>query len=222
MNVYEKLQAVQENLKAPKSQYNVFGKYHYRNCEDIQEAAKPLMKEVKAALIVGDRLVVEGERYYIEATARFIDCETGEQVENVAYAREEREKKGMDASQVTGSASSYARKYALNGLFCIDDVKDADNQDNTGKNSQTTKPGTGRERKTETDHPARAVPSRKITQEGMETVRSMIDKHSAKGLKMDKILKMYQIKDIAEMSEDQYQDCMNKLKLYEKEEPAHE
>lgn len=222
MNVYEKLQAVQANLKAPKSQYNVFGKYHYRNCEDIQEAAKPLMKEVKAALIVGDRLVVEGERYYIEATARFIDCETGEQVENVAYAREEREKKGMDASQVTGSASSYARKYALNGLFCIDDVKDADNQNNTGKSNQTTKSGTGRERNAEADQPAGAVLGRKITSEEMESVRSLIDKHSAKGLKMDKILKMYQIKDIAEMSEDQYQDCMNKLKLYEKEEPVHE
>lgn len=222
MNVYEKLQTVQEKLKAPKNQYNKFGQYHYRNCEDIQEAAKPLLKEVKAALIVGDRLVVEGERYYIEATARFIDCETGERVENVAYAREEREKKGMDAPQVTGSASSYARKYALNGLFCIDDVKDADNQDNTGKSSQTTKSRTGRERKTETDHPDRAVPGRKITSEEMESVRSLIDKHSAKGLKMDKILKMYQIKDIAEMSADQYEDCMNKLKLYEKEEAAHE
>lgn len=222
MNVYEKLQVVQERLKAPKSQYNVFGKYHYRNCEDIQEAAKPLLKEVRAALIVGDRLVVEGERYYIEATARFIDCETGEQVENVAYAREEREKKGMDASQVTGSASSYARKYALNGLFCIDDVKDADSQDYTGKSSQAAKSGAGRERKAETGQPAGAASSAKITPEEMESVRMLVEKHSAKGLKMEKILKMYQIKDIAEMSADQYKDCMNKLKLYEKEEPAHE
>lgn len=222
MNVYEKLQAVQENLKAPKSQYNVFGKYHYRNCEDIQEAAKPLMKEVKAALIVGDRLVVEGERYYIEATARFIDCETGEQVENVAYAREEREKKGMDASQVTGSASSYARKYALNGLFCIDDVKDADNQNNTGKSSQTTKSGTGRERKAETGQLSGTASEIKITTKEIESVKKMVDKYSSRGLKMEKILKMYQIKDIAEMSMEQYQDCMDKLKLYEKEEPAHE
>lgn len=222
MNVYEKLQAVQGNLKAPKSQYNVFGKYHYRNCEDIQEAAKPLMKEVKAALIVGDRLVVEGERYYIEATARFIDCETGEQVENVAYAREEREKKGMDASQVTGSASSYARKYALNGLFCIDDVKDADNRDNTGKSSQTTKSGTGRERKAETGQLSGIASEIKITTKEIESVKKMVDKYSSRGLKMEKILKMYQIKDIAEMSMNQYQDCMDKLKLYEKEEPAHE
>ena len=95
------------------------------------------MKAVKAALVVGDELVLIGDRYYIKATARFIDCESGETVENTAYAREEQEKKGMDVSQVTGSTSSYARKYALNGLFCIDDVKDADNQNNasggTGK-----------------------------------------------------------------------------------------
>ena len=86
---------------------------------------KPLLKAVKAALVVGDELVLIGDRYYIKATARFIDCESGETVENTAYAREEQEKKGMDVSQVTGSTSSYARKYALNGLFCIDDVKDA-------------------------------------------------------------------------------------------------
>ena len=135
MNVYEKLQHVQEALKAPKNQYNKFGDYHYRNCEDIQEAAKPLLKEVKAALVVGDELVLIGDRYYIKATARFIDCESTDKVENTAYARESLDKKGMDASQVTGSTSSYARKYALNGLFCIDDVKDADNQDNTDKKS---------------------------------------------------------------------------------------
>ena len=110
MNVYEKLQHVQEALKAPKNQYNKFGDYHYRNCEDIQEAAKPLLKEVKAALVVGDELVLIGDRYYIKATARFIDCESTDKVENTAYARESLDKKGMDASQVTGSTSSYARK----------------------------------------------------------------------------------------------------------------
>ena len=139
MNVYEKLQRVQFGLKAPKNQYNKFGNYHYRNCEDIQEAAKPLLQEVKAALIVGDELMLIGDRYYIRATARFVDCESGETVDNTAYAREEQEKKGMDVSQVTGSTSSYARKYALNGLFCIDDVKDADNQDNKAGGRETGK-----------------------------------------------------------------------------------
>ena len=138
MNVYEKLQHVQSGLKAPKNQYNKFGNYYYRNCEDIQEAAKPLLQEVKAVLVVGDELILTGDRYYIKATAKFVDCESGESVDNTAYAREEQEKKGMDVSQVTGSTSSYARKYALNGLFCIDDVKDADNQDNTSNKTGTS------------------------------------------------------------------------------------
>ena len=213
MNVYEKLQHVQEALKAPKNQYNKFGDYHYRNCEDILEAAKPLMKEVKAALVVGDELVLTGDRYYIKATARFIDCESTEKVENTAYARESQDKKGMDVSQVTGSTSSYARKYALNGLFCIDDVKDADNQDNTGKTpakqgKATATAGSGK--------------AEKITEAMIESVKSLIEKHSSKGAKMEKILTIYKIKDIADMTTDQYRDCMNKLKLYEKEEPAHE
>lgn len=129
MNVYEKLLKVQSELKAPKNQYNSFGKYYYRNCEDIQEGAKPLLKEVKATLLVKDDLVIIGERYYVKATAFFIDCETGDKIENHAFAREEDSKKGMDASQVTGATSSYARKYALNGLFCIDDSKDSDSNE---------------------------------------------------------------------------------------------
>ena len=125
-NIYQKLGHVQFCLKAPKSQYNKFGNYNYRNCEDIQEAAKPIMNEIGAVLVISDDLVQVGERFYIKATAKFIDTDSGESIENTAYAREELEKKGMDVSQVTGSTSSYARKYALNGLFCIDDTKDAD------------------------------------------------------------------------------------------------
>ncbi len=125
-NIYQKLCYVQRNLKVPKSQFNQFGKYSYRNCEDIQEALKPLMQEVGAALVISDDLIQIGERYYIKSTAVFFDTDTGEKISNTAYAREEDAKKGMDASQVTGSTSSYARKYALNGLFCIDDTKDAD------------------------------------------------------------------------------------------------
>lgn len=128
MNIYEKLLTIQCRLKAPKNQYNSFGNYNYRSCEDIQEGVKPLLEEVKATLVVGDELVLIGDRYYIKATARIIDTENGESIENTSYAREELSKKGMDSSQITGSASSYARKYALNGLFCIDDVKDSDSQ----------------------------------------------------------------------------------------------
>lgn len=126
MTIYEKLAKIQSTLKAPKGQYNAFGKYKYRNCEDILEAVKPLLAEAKAVVIIGDDLELIGSRFYVKATARFIDCETDAQITNTAYAREEDTKKGMDGSQITGASSSYARKYALNGLFAIDDTKDSD------------------------------------------------------------------------------------------------
>ena len=126
MNVYEKLIAIQSELKAPKSQYNNFGKYAYRNCEDILEALKPLLKEYKSTIYIADEIVTVLERFYVKATVTFIDAETGESITNTAYAREEESKKGMDGSQVTGASSSYARKYALNGMFAIDDTKDSD------------------------------------------------------------------------------------------------
>lgn len=126
MSVYEKLMLVQAELKVPKGQYNSFGKYKYRSCEDILEAAKPVLAKHKAVLKVGDDLVFVEGRFYIKATAVFTDVESGEAIENSALAREEDSKKGMDGSQITGTASSYARKYCLNGLFAIDDTKDAD------------------------------------------------------------------------------------------------
>ena len=133
MNVYEKLIAIQSELKAPKSQYNNFGKYSYRNCEDILEALKPLLKEHKSTIYISDEIVTVLERFYVKATVTFIDAETGENIKNTAYAREEEIKKGMDGSQVTGASSSYARKYALNGMFAIDDTKDSDFTNTTVK-----------------------------------------------------------------------------------------
>lgn len=126
MSVFEKLLNIQNELKAPKGQYNSFGKYKYRSCEDILEAVKPLCLKNKVTLVLSDKVLNIGERYYIEATAKIIDIEDGNCVWNTALARESLEKKGMDDSQITGTASSYARKYALNGLFNIDDTKDAD------------------------------------------------------------------------------------------------
>lgn len=137
MNIYEKLQIIQTKLKAPKSQYNGFGNYNYRNCEDILEAVKPLLAEVKAVLTLKDEIVVKGDRYYVEATATLHDIEEYNTISNKASAREEETKKGMDGSQITGASSSYARKYALNGLFAIDDTKDSDTT-NTG-NSEDKK-----------------------------------------------------------------------------------
>lgn len=124
-----KLTQIQKALKAPKNQFNAFGKYAYRNCEDILEALKPLMDG--CSLTITDEVVMIGNRFYIKATARFND--NGNLTEVTAYAREEESKKGMDGAQVTGAASSYARKYALNGLFLIDDTKDADSTNKHNK-----------------------------------------------------------------------------------------
>jgi len=129
MKELAKIQAV---LKAPKQQFNSFGKYKYRSCEDILEAVKPLLAENNCTLIISDKLIYLGGRFYIEATATIIN-EKQEQISTTGLARESETKKGMDAAQITGSASSYARKYALNGLFAIDDTKDSDTT-NTGQN----------------------------------------------------------------------------------------
>ena len=127
----EKLSRIQAELKAPKSQRNNFGNYNYRSCEDILEAVKPLLAREGLVLTITDSIEMVGNRYYVKATATVTDGEKS--ISTTAYARESDGRKGMDESQVTGSSSSYSRKYALNGLFCIDDTKDADTMDNTEK-----------------------------------------------------------------------------------------
>ena len=133
MEIYKKLSGIQCELVATKGQYNNFGKYSYRSCEDILEAVKPLLDKYKVAIVIKDDIVLVGDRFYVKATATLIDSDTGETVETSAFARESADKKGMDSSQVTGATSSYARKYALNGLFAIDDNKDADATNTHGK-----------------------------------------------------------------------------------------
>lgn len=190
MTVYEKLKVVQQKLIAPKSQYNSFGKYNYRNSEDILEGAKPILNEINAALVISDELVQVGERYYIQAKVKFIDCETGESIENTAYAREEEIKKGMDSSQVTGATSSYARKYALNGLLCIDDVKDADSKDNTTKNEQ--KP---------------------CEDKVIDTIKINVIKKELErtGIREKIILNTYKITNLEDMKTSQFADAMTKF-----------
>ena len=122
----KRLIEIQQKLKAPKNQYNNFGKYKYRSCEDILEGVKPLLSEVKLALVIKDEIISINDRFYVKAIASLYDEEGKPIAETSALAREEETKKGMDGSQVTGASSSYARKYALNGLFAIDDTKDAD------------------------------------------------------------------------------------------------
>jgi len=125
-NIYLKLAKIQKELKAPKGQYNKFGNYKYRSCEDILEAVKPLLGDL--VLTITDNIVNIDDRFYVGAKAKISDGENSIFVK--AFARESAEKKGMDVAQITGAASSYARKYALNGLFLIDDTKDADTQNN--------------------------------------------------------------------------------------------
>ena len=124
--IITKLATIQKELKAPKNQFNKFGNYKYRSCEDILESLKGLLEKTKTSLKISDELVILGDRFYVKAIATLYDLESEGKIENTAYAREEETKKGMDGSQITGTASSYARKYALNGLFLIDDTNDAD------------------------------------------------------------------------------------------------
>lgn len=139
---------VQMALKAPKSQYNSFGKYHYRSCEDIIEAAKPLCASNGLVLTMTDSIEQVGDRYYIRADVGVTDAVTGDSITAHAYARESVQKKGMDESQITGTASSYARKYALNGLFAIDDTKDADTDEYTARTGAQN--GAGRTKSADT------------------------------------------------------------------------
>lgn len=132
LNIYQKLRKVQTELKAPKGQYNSFGKYAYRSCEDILEALKPILDKEQLVLVIEDDIEEKANRVYVKATATLTNAENPEEkITTKAYAREEESKKGMDGSQVTGASSSYARKYCLNGLFNIDDNKDSD-ATNTG------------------------------------------------------------------------------------------
>lgn len=126
MAVHEKLKEIQTMLKAPKNLYNKYGGFNYRNAEGIYEAVKPLLNKLDMTLIISDSIQAVGAKNYVQATACLTDCETGEQLSSCALAREAEAKKGMDDSQITGTASSYARKYALNGLFLLDDTKDED------------------------------------------------------------------------------------------------
>lgn len=129
---------IQQRLKAPKGQFNSFGNYKYRSCEDIMEAVKPILQDLNLSLVINDELQNIGERYYIKATVSLYDKDGHKIVSTSAFAREEETKKGMDGSQITGASSSYARKYALNGLFAIDDTKDSDFTNKHGKEEKIT------------------------------------------------------------------------------------
>lgn len=142
LSLNEKLMRIQVELKAPKNLYNSFGKYHYRNAEGIQEALKPMEKAFGVVTTLSDSIEEVGGRIYVKTTATLTDVETGDQIAVTAYAREASDKKGMDDSQVTGATSSYARKYALNGLFLLDDTKDTDTEEYQSAVKQSGNKGT--------------------------------------------------------------------------------
>ena len=174
MKLLENLLAIQIELKAPKNQYNSFGKYKYRNCEDILEAVKPLCLKNKAVLTISDEIKNENGRFYVKAIATLHDTESDETILVSAFAREVENKTGMDGSQVTGASSSYARKYALNGLFAIDDTKDSDTT-NTGDKGED-KPKSVRETK-----PQELVEPIKMTLEEAKKLRTK------SGIELDKL-----------------------------------
>lgn len=194
MTVYEKLAIVQQELIAPKNQYNSFGKYNYRSCEDILEGLKPCLKKVRAAVTVSDDVVQIGERYYIKATATLHDAESNETISNTAYAREDEGKKGMDVSQVTGATSSYARKYALNGLFCIDDVKDADTRDNRQNEAKEQKQAEEHQKEFENSVVSEVK------------VKALVARCEKEGVDTEKILKLYKVKSLSDLTELKYRN----------------
>lgn len=174
-NVYAKLLEVQTKLKAPKSQYNSFGKYNYRNCEDILEAVKPLLKEENLSLAISDKAINMDGWHYIEVTITLVNIDRPEEIIITSgLAREPGEKKGMDASQITGSSSSYARKYALNGLFAIDDTKDSDYS--MPQNNANTAP-------------AKAKPKAKKSELNQSEIQNLYDIAGAYGMDVDKVAK---------------------------------
>ena len=175
MNIAEKLMEIQGKLKAPKNQKNSFGNYNYRSCEDILEAVKPLLAEFKCTMTLNDEMVIVGDRIYVKATATLKSVEEpGDCVVNCAFAREAESKKGMDESQVTGATSSYARKYALNGLFLIDDNKDADTDEyNTITNQKSeAKPKTAPKAVSKTEEKTGEKP--KVSEETKKIRRNFV------------------------------------------------
>ena len=156
MSIGTKLLNIQQKVNAPKNQYNKFGGYNYRSCEDILQAVKPVLAENNCTLTIQDELIQIGDRYYVKATAQLVDCDDETKATSQAYAREEESKKGMDGSQITGSASSYARKYALNGLFCLDDTKDADATNTDDDKKQQERPQQNKPAQAQQDKPSDA------------------------------------------------------------------
>lgn len=226
MKIYEKLLQIQTRLNVPKGQYNDFGNFNYRSCEDIQNAVKPFLQELGLILKIGDEIVMIGSRFYVKATAVLIDCETGEKVENIAYAREDESKPKMDGAQMTGSSSSYARKYALNGLFCLDDVKDPDAQkrDAGGGNGQKNAQKNGQnQNQNQNQRPTGQQGQQKgnnaMKPKGQQKeklndadFKSLVDEMKRTGYRTGDLIREYKVNSLRELTGNKYRDAMRKLR----------
>lgn len=205
MNIYEKLLKVQTELKAPKNRKNTFGKYNYRSCEDILEAVKPILKEVKASIFLLDSIQEIAGRVYVEASAYFIDVEQPDmpQIYVTAYAREPQDKKGMDEPQITGTASSYARKYALNGLLLIDDVKDPDSDEYRNETEQKAKGSAKKPRETDA-----SVLDEYVNAEQIATLKMLLQKAD---ITEEKFCGVYSMAVVTELPSAKYDEAVKRL-----------
>lgn len=212
MNIYEKLLVVQQQLKAPKSQYNKFGDYHYRSCEDIQEALKPILQDTKTVLLLNDEIIQQGDRFYIKATAILQDTESTERICNAAYARECDSRPKMDAAQITGSCSSYARKYALNGLFCIDDARDPDTSAPQGQSNRKNNAYVGSRASDQESSGSTQQGSSKDDKPSSQELQLLREECRRTGVGTNKICCRYKVQTINQLSRQQYQRAMVGLK----------
>lgn len=194
MKIHEKMMKIQTTLKAPKNLFNSFGNYKYRNAEGILEAVKPLLAENKLSMYISDDVQAVNDRVYVKATVSIFDIETGESVMATASAREALNKKGMDDSQITGTASSYARKYALNGIFLLDDTKDADTDENQ-------KERTARANNKEQEKNKEKLDQMKIS---LVKQKTLLDLCEDEKFDINKILKSYKHESIKDITEGQY------------------
>lgn len=209
MNVYEKLLTVQTKLNAPKNRTNKFGGYTYRSCEDILEAVKPLLAEVKALILIKDAIVQIGERFYVYAQAFFYDMESKDGTCNMvsadAYAREPEDKKGMDPGQITGTASSYARKYALNALLLIDDAKDPDTDEYKTESDAKAKKAAKKEPTKEADA---SDLDKFINPEQIEVLERLLKRAEVDPAKFNQI---YGLTVLSELPTAKYDEAVKKL-----------
>lgn len=208
MNIYEKLSAIQAEVNVPKNLENKFGGFRYRSAEMILETVKPVCKKYGAVLVLNDTMEQIGDRYYVKAEVTLYDTESSDKITVSAYAREEESKKGMDSAQISGSCSSYARKYCLSGLMNLDDNRDPDSNEFTEVQQRAKK------EEAEAKIKAQSEADSVISEEEAKSLAKMIQTMKAEtpvADRMKAICKMYGVKSLSELKHSQYVDCVNRV-----------